>query len=512
MRYDLIIIGSGPNGVHGALTAAKLRKRVALVDQRPEGADGVSVHAGGIPSKALREAILLLTGFRHRAVFPDLFQRRRRLTMPELQVLSQQVARNEADCVQQQLRSHGVETIVGKARFVGSTEVEISHGQQGIRRLSGDQFLIDVGSKPNRPSWVPFDGRTILDSDELLKLDRIPRSMIVVGGGVVGLEYAMMFAVLGVHVGVVDAKPRLLEFCDLEMASLLLQQAETLGVQFRLGQQVIGIEKTSTNRAAVRLEGGQHWQADTVLYAAGRRGNTDSLDLRAAGLMRDEQGRLWCNEDHQTWIKHIYGVGDVVGFPARGSVSIEPGRRAILHAFGQSVPTPKQIPYGLFTIPELAMVGPTEEMLRDERVPYEVGIAQFHEVPRGHIAGRPEGMLKLLLDRESLQLLGVHCLGESATDLVHIGQTVMSFGGTIKSFRDTVFNDSTMAECYKLAAADALNHLEDQHSVPAPFIDQTAASAFDDETEDTDIEVARSVHVVPTPALIRHRRLLARRH
>ena len=512
MRYDLIVIGSGPSGSHGALTAAKLHKRAALVEQRPEGWDGVSVHTGGIPAKVLREAILLLTGFRHRAVSPDLFQRRRQLTMPELQALADQVVQKEAERVQQQLRSHGVEIIVGKARFVGSTEVEISSGPQGTRRLYGDQFLIDVGSKPNRPSWVPFDGHTIFDSDELLKLDHIPRSMIVVGGGVVGLEYAMMFAVLGVQVGVVDAQPRLLASWDREIASHWQRQAETLGVQFRLSQQVIGIEKTKTNRAAVRLAGGQRWLADTVLYAAGRRGNTDSLDLRAAGLMPDEQGRLWCNEDHQTWVKHIYGVGDVIGFPALASVSMEAGRRSIQHAFEPRVMASTQIPYGLFTIPELAMVGPTEETLRDERVPYEVGIAQFHEVPRGHIAGRPEGMLKLLFNRESLQLLGVHCLGESATELVRIGQTVMSFGGTIESFRDTVFNDPTMAECYKLAAANALNHLEEQHSVPAPLIDETADSGFDDETEGVDIKVASSVHLLPTPALIRHRRLLSRLH
>ena len=462
MRYDLIVIGGSPSGCQAALTAAKLHKKVVLVEQRPEGS-GVSAPVGVSPAKALREAILLLTGFRHRVVCPELYGRRRLITMPELQSLFDQVVQKEAECVSQELQAHGVEKILGRARFVGPRDVEITHGSEvGRRQLSGEKILVAVGSQPIRPSWVPFDGHTIVDADDLLKLERIPRTMIVVGGGVTGLQYAMMFAVLGTHVGVVDVKTSLLDFCDAEMTRLVQQQAESLGVKFLLGRRVIGVEQTGANRTTVRLEGGNRLQSNTVLFAAGRRGNTESLNLQAAGLTPDEQGRLWCNEHYQTWVKHIYGVGDVVGFPALASMALEQGRHAMEHAFEQRVSTDQQISYGLHTVPELAMIGPTEEKLRDERISYEVGVSEFRELARGHIAGRPEGLLKLLFDRESLRLLAVHCLGESATELIRIGETVMSFDGTIEYLRDTVFDYPTMAECYKLAAINALNHVEVQ--------------------------------------------------
>ena len=512
MRYDLIVIGNSPSGQHGAVTAAKLHKRVALIDNQTTGL-GTDARSGSIPSKALREAILLLTGFRHRAVFPDLFERRDQLTFAQLQALSDQVVKQEAAHAAHQLRTHGVEAITGTTRFVSPHEVDVSQGTGNARRLTSDRFLIAVGSQPTRPNWIPFDGQTIVDTDGLLTLNRIPRSMIVVGGGVVGLEYAMMFAVLGTQVGVVDQKARLLDFCDHEMTALLLHNAEQLGVRFRLGERVIGVERARSTQAAVRLEGGHRLLADTVLYAAGRRGNTEAINLPAAGLTPDEQGRLWCNEHYQTWIKHIYGVGDVVGFPALASMALEQGRHAVQHAFGQRVSSSKQIPYGLFTVPELAMVGPTEERLRDERVPYEVGVANFQDVPRGHIAGSPEGLLKLLFDRESLQLLAVHCLGESATELIHVGQTVMSFGGTIEYFRDAVFSYPTMAECYKVAATNALNQHETER---AAVVTEAVENdwVFDELTAETDFEAnkASDDDLMSLSSPHRHRHSSAKRH
>lgn len=460
MKYDLIVIGSGPSGQHGALAAAKLQKRVALVENRLDGWGGTNIHAGAIPSKALREAAMLLTGFRHRHVYPQLFTRRGELTMDQVMQLAHQVMSSEAAAVEQQLRQHDVALFAGHARFTSPHDLEVTNGPAGNIQLNGDKILMAVGSKPIRPEWVPFDGDTVFDSDELLLLDRIPKSMVVIGGGVVGLEYSMIFAVLGTRVTIVDSHPRLLSFCDHEVSDALLRHSEDYGVSFRLGRPVTAIERQATHQATVRLEGGKSLTADAVLYASGRCGNTDHLNVRAAGLMPDEQGRLWCNDHFQTWVNHIYGVGDVVGFPALASVSMEQGRRAVQHAFGQPVDSLTQIPYGLFTIPELAMIGPSEEQLSHDLVPYEVGIANFQDVSRGHIGGTPFGLLKLLFHRESLKLLGVHCLGETATELIHVGQAVMSFGGTIEYFRDNVFNYPTMSECYRLAAANALNHLE----------------------------------------------------
>ncbi len=380
--------------------------------------------------------------------------------MPQLHQLADQVVQKESDGITRQLRNHGVDLLSGSARFVGSHEIELVEGERLSRRLTSDKFLIAVGSKPNRPNWVPFDERTVIDRDELLRLDRVPATMIVVGAGVVGMEYAMMFAVLGSQVVVTDTKPALLEFCDRELVHLLRSQAEALGVRFRLGKSVTGIERTEPRGVEVKLAGDSRLLADTVLYAAGRLGNTEHLDLPTAGLIPDEHGRLWCNEHHQTWVKHIYGVGDVVGFPALASISMEQGRRAVHHAFGISSGDSWPIPYGLFTIPELAMIGPTEEQLSEERIPYEVGSANFQEVLRGPVSGGAEGRLKLLFHRESKQLLGVHCLGDSATELIEIGQAAMSFGGSIEHFRDTSLNDPTIAECYRLAAINGLQHLD----------------------------------------------------
>jgi len=458
MHYDLLVIGSGPAGQKGAIAAAKLRKRVAVIERRREVMGGVCLHTGTIPSKTMREAILHLTGYRQRAVYGDVYRKKRQITMADLRRKLSQVTQHELEVVQDQLERNGVDVYSGTARFVDPHRVEVT-SVEGKQALEGDNILIACGTKPARPGHIPFDGKHVFDSDEILALDRIPRSMIVVGAGVIGIEYAIMFATLGVQVTVVDGRDRMLDFCDREIVETLVHHARSLGMVFRLGEEVIGIDVLSQGMAVVELESGKRLIGETVLFSVGRVGDTDDLNLPAAGLEPDDRGRLWCSEDHQTWAPHIYGAGDVVGFPALASVSMEQGRRAVCHAFGEPYERFRYMPYGLFTIPEISMVGDSEQKLTADCVPYEVGVARYREIARGHISGDTQGLLKLMFHRQTRKLLGVHCIGEYATEIVHIGQADMALGGTIDYFRDTVFNYPTMAECYKVAAFDGLNKL-----------------------------------------------------
>jgi NAD(P) transhydrogenase len=458
MRYDLIVIGSGPAGQKGAIAAAKLSNRVAVIDRSHRQIGGVCLHTGTIPSKTMREAILYLTGFRMRSVYGERYRDKRRVTMSDVRRQISYVLEHEREVIHDQLERNGIDTYAGEARFVSPHEVVIESTDR-VNRLEADRFLLACGTRPARPDSIPFDGRRIFDSDEILKLESIPRSMTVVGGGVIGIEYAIMFAILGARVTVVDARNCLLEFCDREIVEMLLFHARALGMSFRLGESVVRVDHLGDDRVALQLESGKRLIGDRVLFAAGRTGDTERLNLAAAGLGTDNRGRLRCNADHQTEVAHIYAVGDVIGFPALASVAMEQGRRAVSSAFGLPFRGCDVLPYGLFTIPEISMIGRNEEQLTSERVPYEVGIARYREIARGQIGGDQTGMLKLLFDRNTRALLGVHCIGESATEIIHIGQAVMSFGGTIEYFRDTVFNYPTMAECYKVAAFDGLNKL-----------------------------------------------------
>lgn len=459
MRYDLVVIGSGPAGQKGAIAAAKLNKRVAMIERRAVGPGGVCVHSGTIPSKTMREAILHLTGFRHREIYNDRYRDKRRVTMRDLRKQIANVVEHEMQVIHDQLNRNGIDLYEGCARFAGPHEILVKSADTE-QRLEATHVLVACGTKPARPANIPFDGVRVFDSDEVLCLESIPRSMIVVGGGVIGIEYALMFAALGTIVTVVDGRERLLDFCDREVVETLLFHARTLGMSFRLGEDVIGVDRLAGDRIGLQLESGKRLIGDSVLYTAGRVGDTEELNLAAAGLEPDTRGRLWCDENHRTWAPHIYGVGDVVGFPGLASVAMEQGRRAICNAFGQPFHGCQFMPYGLYTIPEISMVGKTEEQLTQERVPYEVGMARFREIARGQIIGDPMGMLKLLFHRTTRKLLGVHCIGETATEIIHIGQSVMAFDGTIDYFRDTVFNYPTMAECYKVAAFDGLNKLQ----------------------------------------------------
>ena len=458
MRYDLVVVGSGPAGQKAAIAAAKQNWRVVVIERQRELLGGVSLHTGTIPSKTIREAILHLTGYRHRDVYDESYRRKREITMNDLRRKMVKVAHADWHVIQDQFARNRITIVCGEAAFVDPHGIEVT-GRGEHQTVEAKYILLAPGTRPARPDHIPFNGETVFDSDEILNLSTVPRSMIVVGGGVIGLEYAIMFATLGVQVTVVDGRSQLLEFCDHEIVDSLLHHARSQGMRFRLGESVTDIHEPKPGLVAVELESGKRLLGETALFSVGRSGDTERLRLTRAGLAPDKRGRLTCNEHFQTEVPHVYAVGDVVGFPSLASASMEQGRRAVCHMMGQTFKPCVNMPYGLFTIPEISVVGKNEQELTAERVPYEVGIARYSEIARGQIAGDHTGMLKLLFHRETRKLLGVHAIGEAATEIVHIGQTVMAFDGTIDYFRDTVFNYPTMAECYKVAALDGLNKL-----------------------------------------------------
>ncbi len=458
MRYDLVVVGSGPGGQKAAIAGAKLGKKVAIIERARELVGGVCLHTGTIPSKTMREAILHLTGFRQRDVYADQYRARGGITMDDLRQKLAEVSTGEWEIIQDQFDRNDIRTIVGEASFVEPNRIEVVTEDEPIY-VDADKILLAPGTRPARPPHIPFDGKTVFDSDEFLNLDHIPRSMIVVGGGVIGIEYGLMFATLGVKVTVIDGRERLLDFCDREIVDSLVYTARSMGVTFRLGENVSEVRRVTDKSVAVELESGKRILGETVLFSVGRQGDSDRLNLEAAGLEPDSRGRINASEFFQTDVPHIYAVGDIIGFPSLASASMEQGRQAVCHAFGASTHRMGEIPYGLFTVPEISLIGKNEQQLTSEQVPYEMGIARFSEIARGQIAGDRTGMLKLLFHRETLEVLGIHVIGDSATEIVHIGQAVMAFGGTIEYFSDTVFNYPTMAECYKVAALDGLNKL-----------------------------------------------------
>lgn len=446
MRYDLIVLGHDHLGRAAALEAAQRRKRVALIESRNDT----------VPSAhSIREAARRLMELGPFENWQSPFNDDRQRTMQELWRVANEVSQEEASSFEARLRQHGADFLDGRPCFVGPNEVEVRTHSNVVRRLTGDNILLAVGTKSIRPSWIPFDGRTILDSDELLALPRLPKSMIVIGADQAALESAMFLATFGTCVVFVDPHPKLLESWDRELVHRFRQQAERRQVRFRLGRAIQAIEKTRDDRVVVRLERGKNLLAECVLYAVGRFGNTSSLNLDAADLLPDEQGRLWCNNHGQTWVNHIFGMGDVVGFPALARATLDQSRRIIEDIFGEGARATSALARGLLTTPELAMVGATEEQLRHDLVAYEVGIARFRETTR-------PAMLKLLFHRESLELLGVHCLSESATELIALGETVMSLGGTIESFRDRSFCESPLSECFRQAAENGFARLADE--------------------------------------------------
>ncbi|MDA1191142.1 MAG: Si-specific NAD(P)(+) transhydrogenase, partial [Candidatus Poribacteria bacterium] len=423
-------------------------------------------NTGTIPSKTLREAVMRLSGYRDRDMYGMSYAVKENITMEDLGFRVDHVVRHETDIMRHQLQRAGVEFIGADCSFVDPYTIRANiMGQHGFRDLSAPKIIVAVGSVTTQDDHIPFDGNCVFTSDDILNIDELPRTLAVVGAGVIGLEYACIFAALGVRVTVIDKRKDLLSFVDSEIMDSLVHLMRQDRTTFRLGEAIAGIEpfydrQRERNRVLMHTESGKLIIADKALYSIGRTGATTTLNLPAAGLQADSRGRLTVNEHYQTAAPHIYAVGDVIGFPALASTSMEQGRSAACHAFGGEAPLGGDIfPYGIYTIPEIAMVGKTEQELTAAMIPYEVGKSYYREIARGQILGDSTGLLKLLIHRETLELLGVHILGEGATELVHIGQALMSYKGTVDYFVQTVFNYPTLAECYKTAAFDGLSRI-----------------------------------------------------
>lgn len=456
--YDLVVIGTGPAGHHAAIQAAKLGKKVAAIEcQEPIG--GVCMNTGTIPSKTLREAVLYLTGFRQRGIYGLGYNLKPDVTIRDLMFRCEQVTRNEVDVLVSQFSRNKVEILGGRASFVDPHHLHVA-GPGLEEELEADYVVIATGSAPAHTPSVPVNGSTIIDSDGIYQLLQIPKTLIVVGAGIIGIEYACMFAALGSEVTLVDKRSKVLEFVDQEVLEALMYHMREEGVVFRFGEEVTEVREDG-GRVVAHTKSNKTISAECLVYTVGREGNIAGLALEQAGLAADERGRIPVNEFFQTTQSHIYACGDVIGFPALAATAMEQGRLASGHAFGlHNDPINQWIPIGIYTIPEISMVGKTEEELTAAAVPYEFGIARYREIARGQIIGDRSGLLKLLVHVETRQLLGVHILGEGATELIHIGQAVLSLGGTLDFLVSNVFNYPTLSECYKVAALDAYNKLQ----------------------------------------------------
>lgn len=462
-HYDLLVIGTGPAGQKAAIQAAKLSKKVGIIEQKMV-LGGVCINTGTIPSKSLREAVLYLSGFRQRSIYGGDYRLKKTITIEDLAFRANHVIKNEIQIVQNQMARNRVDMFFGSASFLDPHRLRIRTDRDALE-LTADFIVIAVGTEPARPSDIPFDGNTIIDTDGLLTLKRIPDSIVIVGGGVIGTEYASILAALGIPVTLIDKRPRLLEFVDAEIIEALQQQMKEIGVTLYHDEEVLAVKKARNHSIHVTLRHNKPIQASTLMYAIGRIGATQALNLEAIGLKPDERGRLTVNEHFQTAIPHIYAAGDVIGFPALASTSMQQGRHAACHAFGHPdrIDT-SLLPYGIYAIPEISMVGRNEKELKRAEIPYGIGIARYNEIARGQLIGDETGMLKLLFHRHTRHLLGIHAIGEGATELIHIGQAVMAFHGKIDYFIDTVFNYPTLAECYKVAALDGMNRM------PRPWV------------------------------------------
>ena len=456
--YDLIVIGSGPSGQRASIHAAKHGKRVALVE-RKDVIGGTCINTGTIPSKTMREAVLHLSGFQYQGIYGINYRVKEKITMGDLSFRVQQVIKNEIDVTQAQLSRNGIALLTGAASFVDPHAVKVENAN-GETTCRADAFIIATGTRAAESPDVPLNGRTIVLSEQLLQMPELPKTVIIVGGGVIGVEYTCMLAALGVRVVLVEKRPRLLEFADQEIVEALCYHLRDHRVTLRLGEEVGKVEETA-GAVIATLRSQKKILGDALLYAVGRIGNVEHLNLSAAGLEADGRGRITVDAEYRTKQRHIFAVGDVIGFPSLASVSMEQGRIAAGHALGSPVDSsPASYPYGIYTIPEISFIGKTEEQLTEEDVPYETGLAYYREIARGQIRGDTTGRLKLIFHRESRAILGVHIIGEGAAELVHIGQAVLAFEGTVDYFVNTVFKYPTLAECYKTAAFNGLNKLE----------------------------------------------------
>ena len=467
-HYDLIIIGSGPAGRAAAIQAGKLKRKVLVID-RQDRFGGVSVHTGTIPSKTLRETVMNLSGYRERSFYGRSYRAKEEIMAEDLKARLHMTLDYEVDILEHQFNRNHVETLNGIAHFVGPHEVSVATDGGKMQRLTADKFLICTGTRTYRPDYVPFNGETIVDSDEFLELARIPRSLVVIGAGVIGVEYATMFSALDVRVSLIEPRETFLDFIDRHTIQEFTHQARENGLDLRLGSPIKTIEDAEEH-VEVTLENGRHIRAEMLLFAAGRMGATRALNLEAVGLETDHRGRIKVDrKTYQTDIKHIYAAGDVIGHPSLASTSLQQGRVAACHAL--DTPTLKEspwFPYGIYSVPEISTCGMSEEEVQEREIPYEVGIGRFRETSRGHIMGVEHGFVKMLVSLKTRRLLGVQILGEGATELIHIAQAVLNLKGTVDYFVENTFNYPTLAEAYRIAGLDAFNRMPipDEYKVP----------------------------------------------
>ena len=455
--YDMVVVGSGPAGQRAAIQAAKLGASVVAIEERSRIGGGV-INAGTIPSKTLRETVLYLTGFRQRGLYGLGYRVKDEITLEDLTYRLGHVLRREVAVMTDQLERNDVELLHGHARFTGPHTLSVTD-EGATTEVRGEFVVIAPGSIPAHSPNVPIDGEWVVDSELLYERRSIPKRGIIIGGGVIGVEYASIFGALGVEVTLCDQRTQILEFLDAAILETLQEEMTANGVTFALGEEIVGVE-VANGTVTARGARGKVIEGDALLYAVGRLGNTAELGLEAIGVETDGRGRIAVDEHFRTQVPHVYAAGDVIGFPALATSSMEQGRLAARHALGApDERSPGPLPIGIYAVPELSMVGATEEQLARDEVPYVVGLGLYAETARGQIVGDSRGRLKLLVHAETHELLGVHIIGESATELVHIGQTVIGLGGRLEYLVDNVFNYPTLAETYKIAALDAFNKL-----------------------------------------------------
>ncbi|MBF0219013.1 MAG: Si-specific NAD(P)(+) transhydrogenase [Gammaproteobacteria bacterium] len=459
-HYDFIVIGSGPAGQKAAIQAAKLGRKVALID-RHAAVGGVCLHTGTVPSKTLREAVLYLTGYNQRGLYGKSYRLKENLTMGDLKQRLQTTISREVEVIMHQLSRNGVQLFAGVASFVDAQQIAVVDREGKSTRLTADKFLIATGTHPYRPENFPFTPGRVIDSDTILQLEQLPRSMTVIGAGVIGVEYASIFSALDVEVNLIDGRDTLLGFMDRELTDELVHQFRDQGMLVRLGEEVDTITLQGDDAVLTTLKSGKQIRSEVVLVAAGRSGSTRSLNLDAAGVEQNSRHLIKVNQYYQSNQEHIYAAGDVIGFPSLASTSMEQGRQAACHACGSDQSRPlENFPFGIYSVPEMSMVGQSEQELTKKNIAYEVGVARLRETARGQIMGLEHGLLKLIFGLEKRDLLGVHIIGEGATELVHIGQAAMVLNGGLAYLLNSVFNYPTLAEAYKMAALDAWNRLQ----------------------------------------------------
>ena len=476
--YDLVVIGSGPAGRRAAVQAAKLGRSVLVVENRAR-VGGVSVHTGTIPSKTLRETALNLSGWRERGFYGRAYRVKKDIDGSDLAARLSMTLEHEIDVLEHQFQRNGVKTLSGLARFLDPHRISITCPAGEERIVTAERALIAVGTTPFHPASIPFNGVNILDSDDLIANPRVPRSLTVIGAGVIGIEYATIFSALDVPVTLIEPRSTFLDFIDREIIDDFVHQLRDRGVSIRLGASVERVEQDQQGWPVAILDDGRRIRSEMLLYTAGRVGATKGLGLENCGLTADKRGRLSVNPDtFQTAVDHIYAAGDVIGFPSLASTSMEQGRIAACHAFGlETPPAAHYFPYGIYAVPEISTVGMSEEAVREKGIPHECGIARFRETSRGHIMGLSAGMMKMIFALDDRRLLGVHIIGEGATELIHIGQAVLNLGGTLDYFIENAFNYPTLAEAYKIAALDAWNRMPKVVHAPVVEVEPAAVRA-----------------------------------